>query len=85
MPTGIVVNRSGIGHADERDLEEVSRRFGFPVLMRIPYSERIARAYADGRPIVEAAPELRFEFRALHAELVRMARNGGDASTGAAS
>lgn len=85
LPTGIVVNRSGIGHADEHDLDEVSRRFGFPVLMRIPYSEAIARAYADGRPIVEAEPALEDEFRALHAELVRMARTGGDVSTGAAS
>lgn len=85
VPTGIVVNRSGIGHADERDLDELSRRFGFPVLMRIPYSEAIARAYADGRPVVDAEPALQDEFRTLHARLVRMARTAGASSTGAAS
>ena len=88
VPTGIVVNRSGIGHADEHDLDEVSRRFGFPVLMRIPYSEAIARAYADGRPIVDAEPGLQDDFRALHrklAEMAETAHTGDESSTGAAS
>lgn len=85
VPTGIVVNRAGIGYDDERELEKISRRFGFPVLMRIPYSEAVARAYADGRPITEAEPKLRGEFRALHGQLAQMARTGDASSTGAAS
>ena len=85
IPTGIVVNRAGIGYDDERELEAMSRRFGFPILMRIPYSETIARAYADGRPIVDAEPDLADEFRALHARLADMAQNDRETSTGAAS
>lgn len=72
LPAGIVVNRSGIGYPDEARLEEISRRFGFPIVLRIPYSERIARGYAEGRSIVESDPALTERFRELHVELTRM-------------
>ncbi len=85
VPTGVIVNRSGIGYADERDLDVVSQRFGFPVLMRIPYSEAIAHAYADGQPITDAEPALVEEFRALHARLCQLARTQDKAATGEAS
>ncbi len=85
IPTGIVLNRAGIGHEDEERLKAVSRRFGFPIVMRIPFSSAIARAYAEGRPIVSAVPGLRTGFRGVYDELTRMARSASGAASGARS
>lgn len=78
LPAGIIVNRSGIGYEDESLLEAVSERFGFPVLMRIPYSEEIARAYAIGTSIVDSTPTLRSEFRRLHEDLAALTAGAQD-------
>ncbi|MFW5688373.1 MAG: ATP-binding protein [bacterium] len=78
IPAGIVVNRSGIGYDDEARLEDVSARFGFPILLRIPFSERIARDYANGISIVESEPALGDRFRALHQTLAQMAARQAD-------
>ena len=40
-----------------RKIEEISRRFGAEVIEKIPYSEKIARAYAEGK-IKEVLSEL---------------------------
>jgi MinD superfamily P-loop ATPase len=34
-----------------------------PILMRIPLDRRIAEAYSEGIPLVEALPEYRKQFR----------------------
>ncbi len=74
IPAAIVVNRSGIGYVDgdESRLREISDRFGFPILMRIPFSHAVARGYADGTTILESMPELREGFARLFDDLVRL-------------
>jgi len=62
LPTGVVVNRDGIGdnavqaYCDENDI---------PILMRIPMERRIAEAIASGTPLLEAAPEYRPYFQSM--------------------
>lgn len=62
LPTGVVVNRDGIGdnavqaYCDEKDL---------PILMRIPMERRIAEAIAIGKPLLKAAPEYRPTFQSM--------------------
>lgn len=72
IPAGIVVNRSGIGYGDESRLLEISGRFGFPILMRIPFSQAVARGYADGANILDSMPGLRDGFARLYNDLVRI-------------
>ena len=72
LPAAIVVNRSGIGYDDETLLLERSERFGFPILLRIPYSESIARGCADGATILDSMPGLRSEVLALYDGLIRL-------------
>ena len=72
VPAGIVINRSGIGYDDESLIGEISERFGFPVLMRIPFDESIARGYAEGVSIVDSAPGLRSGFVRLRDDLAAL-------------
>lgn len=72
IPAAIVVNRSGIGYDDESRLLEISDRFGFPILMRIPFSQAIAAGYADGTSILDSMPGLRDGFARLYDDLVRL-------------
>ena len=62
LPVGVVLNREGIG--DQR-VDEYCQTAGIPILMRIPYDERIGRAVADGKPLVEAFPDYLPRFREL--------------------
>jgi MinD superfamily P-loop ATPase len=62
LPFGVVLNREGIG--DQR-VDEYCQTAGIPILMRIPYDERIGRAVADGKPLVEAFPDYLPRFREL--------------------
>jgi MinD superfamily P-loop ATPase len=59
---GVVVNRDGIG--DERVYEWCEAQ-GIPILMRIPYSKRIARLCSEGVAPVRRMPELRSKFEEL--------------------
>ena len=72
IPAAIVVNRSGVGYGDETALHEISDRFGFPILMRIPFSLAVARGYADGASILDSMPDLRGDFARLYNDLVRL-------------
>jgi len=62
MPMGVVINRADIGRSD---VEAFCRQKNIPVLMRIPYSRRIAEFYARGESIVDADPEFRTSFQAM--------------------
>ncbi len=56
LPMGAVINRDGIG---DDSVERFLRDEGIPVFLRIPMERRIAAAYAEGIPLVEAFPEWR--------------------------
>ena len=62
LPVGVVINRYGVG---DEGVEEYCAAEGIPILMRLPLDRRIAEAYSEGRPLVEALPEYREQFAAL--------------------
>lgn len=70
LSCGIVVNRAD---GNCRDVEAFCRKRGIPVLMKIPFSRKIAEGYSSGRRLAECAPELNGEFEALLASI----REGG--------
>jgi MinD superfamily P-loop ATPase len=54
VPSVVVLNRSGIGYPDEDRLEDICDRHGLRIGLRIPYSERVAVAYARGGTVLSA-------------------------------
>jgi MinD superfamily P-loop ATPase len=71
IPVGVVVNRDGVG---DTGVDEYCTAEGIPILMRIPLDRRIAEAYSDGVPLVEALPEYRSRFENLYREIERQIR-----------
>lgn len=65
---GVVVNRDGVG---DRGVDEYCAAEDIPILMRIPLDRRIAEAYSEGVPLVEALPEYRARFRELYQRIER--------------
>ncbi|MCR4406871.1 MAG: ATP-binding protein [Anaerolineae bacterium] len=68
LPVGVVINRDGVG---DQGVDEYCAAEGIPILMRIPLDRRIAEAYSEGVPLVEALPEYRARFRELHQRIER--------------
>lgn len=62
IPVGVVVNRDGIGDAK---VDEYCAAEGIPILLCIPLDRRIAEAYSEGVPLVEAMPEYGERFQEL--------------------
>jgi len=60
IPSGVVVNKTGIG---KERIDEVCGQAGIPLLMTIPFDERIARCTVRGIPLVREAPEWKSRFR----------------------
>jgi len=56
LPIGVVINRDGLGDAG---VESYCAAEGVPVLARIPFDRRIARAYSEGELWTQALPEYR--------------------------
>jgi len=50
VPMGVVINRAGIG---DRKVHEYCKQEGIPVLLKIPFSKKIAELYSRGIPFVE--------------------------------
>jgi MinD superfamily P-loop ATPase len=67
LPVGVVINRDGIG---DRGVEEYCESEGVPILMRIDYDRRIAEAYSEGIPLIEAFPEYKERFQELYRSIV---------------
>ena len=63
LPVGVVINRQGVGN---QDVEAYCAEEHIPILMRIPVDRRIAEAYSDGIPLVDAFPEYRAQFISLY-------------------
>jgi MinD superfamily P-loop ATPase len=63
LPVGVVINRDGVG---DRGVEDYCAAENIPILMHIPLDRRIAEAYSEGMPLVEALPEYRAKFMRLY-------------------
>ncbi len=62
IPFGVVINRCDLG---DQKTEEFCNQERIPVLMKIPFSEEIARSYSKGESIVALYPEYREKFSEL--------------------
>ncbi|MGE5485754.1 MAG: P-loop NTPase [Ignavibacteriales bacterium] len=70
VPYGVVINRYDAGTRDPLDF---CQKAGIPVLMCMPYSDRLAAAHAGGIPISTTSYEWRRRFNALWDRAVRTA------------
>ncbi|MDD2708370.1 MAG: ATP-binding protein [Verrucomicrobiae bacterium] len=62
LPFGAVINRADAG--DSRVCDYCQKE-NIPILMEIPDNRRVAEAYSNGQPAIEAVPELREKFSEL--------------------
>jgi len=74
LPVGVVVNRDGVG---DRGVDEYCKAEGIPILMRISLDRRIAEAYSEGVPLVEALPEYRVRFIELWEQISGLGNTTG--------
>ncbi|MEA3306852.1 MAG: ATP-binding protein [Elusimicrobiota bacterium] len=63
VPFGILINRSDLG--DDKTVAYCEKE-NIPIVMKIPFDKNIAKAYSQGRPIVEALPEYKQKFIDLY-------------------
>jgi len=68
VPCGVIVNRTGIG--DDKVYKYCEAEH-IEILMQIPMDRKIAEAYSDGIPLVEALPEYKEKFTKLFEEIVQ--------------
>ncbi len=68
LPVGVVINRVGVG---DSGVDEYCAAEDIPILVRLPFERRIAEAYSEGVPIVEALPEYREQFLALYQRIAQ--------------
>ena len=66
LPVGVLVNRAGGSYTG---IDDFCSSAGVPILMRIPHDRRIAEAYSDGVPLIEALPEYRTRFQELFSKI----------------
>jgi MinD superfamily P-loop ATPase len=76
LPVGVVINREGVG---DQGVDAYCEAENVPILMRIPIERRVAEAYSDGVPLVEALPEYRERFQALYADVVGLVTRSKEA------
>ena len=62
LRAGVVVNRADIG---DNKVEAYCAKEGVPVLMRLPYDQKLAINYAQGVPAIDVLPEYRERFSQL--------------------
>lgn len=71
IPFGVVINRSGLGN---NDTDKYCQKEDIPILMRIPFSKKIAEVYSRGDPILKSLPEYKKKFQRLFEEIERLVR-----------
>jgi len=69
IPRGLVINRADIGNDAVRKYAEEEE---LPILLEIPFDRKIAEAYSNGKPIVEAMPEWAEKFRELYGRIEQL-------------
>lgn len=70
LPTGVIVNRDGIG---DNAVQAYCDESGIPILMRIPMERQIAEGIAQGQTLVEIKPEFIPAFSEMLAQIAQQA------------
>jgi MinD superfamily P-loop ATPase len=68
VPCGVIINRANIG--DDK-VQQYCESENIEILMQIPMDRKIAAAYSDGIPLVEALPEYKVKFNQLFREIIQ--------------
>jgi MinD superfamily P-loop ATPase len=68
-PYGVIINRSGLGN---RDVYRWMKENKIPLLAEIPFDDKIARIYSEGRLLSAEDPEYRNEFFQLTNKIEHM-------------
>ena len=68
LPTGVVINRDGIG---DNAVQEYCEEKDLPILMRIPMDRQIAEGIAQGHTLVEIRPEFGPALRDMLEQIVQ--------------
>nr|MBC7244453.1 ATP-binding protein [Chloroflexota bacterium] len=79
LPVVVVINRDGVG---DDGVDRYCQSEGIPILLRIPLDRRIAEAYAEGQPVVDALPEYQQSFLELYGRIGDFWRLQGDRKGG---
>jgi len=75
IPTGIVINRDGIG---DSKVDEYCREANLPVLMRIPFDKEIGKGIAKGKLLVEIYPEYLINLQEMFSQIQELMANAED-------
>lgn len=62
VPSGVIINKAGF---EDSAVHRFCRRYGIPILMKIPNDMNIARLYSRGIPFTKAMPNWRDKFLEL--------------------
>jgi MinD superfamily P-loop ATPase len=83
IPAGVVLNREGVG---DDGVDAFCLAEGVPILMRIPFDERIALRLSTGGLLIEEFPEFAPRFRELYSMIKAaakvMGREGANVKVG---
>ena len=63
LPVGVLINRAGAG---DDGVEVFCAEQDIPIWLRIPLDRRIAEAYSEGIPLVQALPEYQGPFQEMY-------------------
>ncbi len=67
IPSGVIVNRDGIGDAK---VDDFCQEAGIPILMRIPLEREIGEGIAQGKLLIEIQPEYKGNFQQMYAQIL---------------
>ncbi|HIE29049.1 TPA: (4Fe-4S)-binding protein [Candidatus Poribacteria bacterium] len=73
VPCGVIINRANIG--DDK-VQQYCESENIEILMRIPMDRKIAEAYSEGIPLIEALPEYKEKFNELFREIPPLYQRG---------
>ncbi|MGI6393400.1 MAG: ATP-binding protein [bacterium] len=74
IPIGVIINKSDSG--DDR-VERYCKDNGLKILMKIPYSQEVAKVCSTGGNMIEAAPDLKSKFEDLW-KFIRWSTGGSE-------
>jgi MinD superfamily P-loop ATPase len=74
IPAGVIVNRDGIG---DDGVDAYCRGSNMPILMRIPFDRKLGASLAQGKSLVEVAPEYKQRFTDLYSRIEVILDDGG--------